>query len=1241
MKKLITSIPGITIIVSLLVLFGIQIFSPNLYNYIELNWPAILSQNIEQIKTEINEEFRLKEDSLINVRKKLEQVIINSNGNQFFEDFYKISTGENQGFLVMRNLEEFIWSSNFSYPSEKFNHLSPGSFFIDTHFALLLVNSSKISSSGNNYSVFSFLVFEPKMRNPADAEKNTGFLKYIENKYQTGFRIYYNQSEEILTDGREAGFFLVDSKSQKTAYLIMEKPYKSTTLNNINDWLKYINAFFVLLILAALGIISKKHLNTAGKLLKFGSYLVFAAMLRVFLYYFNTGSLFGIFGLNQSAYFSSSFMWGLVSSPIEFTFTAILFLLIIVKFYKYAFECEIKVNSIFLRVIILIAFTAISLILLRGFGAAVKSIVFDSTLHYFKGNDLFPSVTIVIMVFNLLMLAVCSFAVTLVLFKHIFYLGKGLLTVKLNAVYIFVIIQVCAFVYDVMQKEPQGTPLIRILYITLAFWFVYSEVKTKKSKIFTYFYMVICSSALSILLLLHYNSSRESDSLKTIAMETLKDDENKMEFVLREAALHIMKTLTESTHSELRDEISGYKVWNSIPLRNEGIEFEVEVLDKRNSLIGQYGNFPIPVNRIMANTPIRQSVFPEIAKTEYGKSKVFHTSIKWSFEDSINYIIAVKAILRKASGYDAGQSYLKPKLKEYIPLDEDKLSIIEFNDGKLSGSFGEIIPKAEELNKISNAKLGIFQDTFKQIKLTDRDYLFYIAQTESMGKLKRVAVGLREKEVTLELFDFFKIFFIHFLICVLFASAAYLFHYRQKLELVLTFRYKLLLAFLVISIIPLVLLAVYLRSLTEIRNDDAIKKSLRQKAFKVISVLEESESKEENGLKEKFISAAGKTDVNFNVFNGYKMIPGIGRNYIPGRQNLLIPDVYLNIFGEGYVEYMIKDGLKYEYYIRYNSNGSSFVLSLDSENNQVYIPLKGSEFDVFLFAIYSIASIIIIIISSVLASQISEPISELTSAAKRLARGDSSIQIRKSYHGEIGDLVNGFNQMVKELRKNQVKIAEIERESAWKEMARQVAHEIKNPLTPMKLSVQQLIAAYNDKSPKFDMIFEKVTNTVITQIDVLKNIASEFSNFARMPHLKPEKVDIIFVLSEAAELFREDNAKIVLNLPDSPVFVWADRDQMGRTLINLIRNSIQAGASKIEAEIQADLDECKVILSDNGEGIKKDIIKKIFDADFTTKQDGMGIGLNMAKKFIESIDGRITVESGEKTVFSIILPRMK
>ncbi|MDP2037457.1 MAG: ATP-binding protein, partial [Ignavibacteria bacterium] len=267
-------------------------------------------------------------------------------------------------------------------------------------------------------------------------------------------------------------------------------------------------------------------------------------------------------------------------------------------------------------------------------------------------------------------------------------------------------------------------------------------------------------------------------------------------------------------------------------------------------------------------------------------------------------------------------------------------------------------------------------------------------------------------------------------------------------------------------------------------------------------------------------------------------------------------------------------------------------------------------------------------------------IKKLTTATRAVSNGDLNVEVSINSKGELGELASGFNMMVQKIRQNQLDIAQFEREEAWREMAKQVAHEIKNPLTPMKLSVQQLITAYDDKSPKFNSIFEKVTATIISQIETLKNIASEFSNFARMPRANLEKLNIVPVITEVINLYSEQKNTLEFTYTEKEINVVADSDHLKRTLVNLIRNALQASASKIEINAAITEGFCSINVSDNGKGIDSENIPRIFEENYTTKISGMGLGLSMAKKYIESLNGKITVEktNSNGTTFVIMIP---
>jgi len=247
---------------------------------------------------------------------------------------------------------------------------------------------------------------------------------------------------------------------------------------------------------------------------------------------------------------------------------------------------------------------------------------------------------------------------------------------------------------------------------------------------------------------------------------------------------------------------------------------------------------------------------------------------------------------------------------------------------------------------------------------------------------------------------------------------------------------------------------------------------------------------------------------------------------------------------------------------------------------------------------------------------------------------------------EIGKLVNEYNRMIDELARSAELLARSERESAWREMARQVAHEIKNPLTPMKLSVQYLEQSWNRHSPDWDKRLAKFTQTMIEQIDTLSAIAGEFSDFAKMPVTKKENTNLVEVIQNAISLFRNyDNVHITFSKPSfSDFFVFADKEQLLRAFNNLLKNSIQAIGTrpdgKIEITVEHSGTNCKIEITDNGGGIPAELRNKIFSPNFTTKSGGMGLGLAIVRSIIVNSGGEISFRSveGEGTTFVILLP---
>lgn len=302
----------------------------------------------------------------------------------------------------------------------------------------------------------------------------------------------------------------------------------------------------------------------------------------------------------------------------------------------------------------------------------------------------------------------------------------------------------------------------------------------------------------------------------------------------------------------------------------------------------------------------------------------------------------------------------------------------------------------------------------------------------------------------------------------------------------------------------------------------------------------------------------------------------------------------------------------------------------------------------FLVAIINVF-ILLLAISIILAIFISNwltaPLRILQTSFSKVKFGKHNEQIHYEKEDEIGALVKDYNKKLEELEFAAQQLAKNEREMAWREMAKQVAHEIKNPLTPMKLSVQQLLRAYNPEDPKSEDKLKRVASSIIEQIDALTKIANEFSTFAKMPNPSQEKVELLQLINGVMELFNEsDGVAISIETTLDELYINGDKDQFVRVFNNLIKNALQAipkdKKGEVEISIQKQFGKAQIAIKDNGIGIEEGKRFKIFVPYFTTKSNGTGLGLAMVKQIIENHNGTIDFESteGVGTIFNIELP---
>ena len=400
-------------------------------------------------------------------------------------------------------------------------------------------------------------------------------------------------------------------------------------------------------------------------------------------------------------------------------------------------------------------------------------------------------------------------------------------------------------------------------------------------------------------------------------------------------------------------------------------------------------------------------------------------------------------------------------------------------------------------------------------------------------------------------------------------------------------------------------------------------------------------------FKEKIFQIADVQNVNFSIYN---LDGSLLNSTLISAENKINNSVLLKLRNSEELSIIQKTTINNVQY------RSSYSFILDNSSNPIWIlnlpyydddKLNSYELNSFIAIfgkVYFLILIIAIIFSYLISFYITKSLSEIGKKIKltRLDKTNTKIQI-KARSKEVNILVESYNKMVEMLNDSVEKLSKSNKEQAWREMAKQVAHEIKNPLTPMRLSIQSFQRNFDKNDPKFDSRLDEFSKTLIQQIDTMSTIASAFSNFAEMPAQQGEKINIVETTKLALKIFKENY--IVFSSEFKDLQVRIDRTQMVRIITNLIKNALEACELIKEPKVQVTIEKKKkeVLISviDNGQGISKELKNKIFEPKFTTKTSGMGLGLGMVKNLVDSYNGRISMSSkiNTGTTFSITFPQ--
>ncbi len=597
-----------------------------------------------------------------------------------------------------------------------------------------------------------------------------------------------------------------------------------------------------------------------------------------------------------------------------------------------------------------------------------------------------------------------------------------------------------------------------------------------------------------------------------------------------------------------------------------------------------------------------------------------------------------------------------------------ELSLAEFRDGRIVRQFGQhfgrtrLAPGYEEV-------LSQEGELWRSETVRDNQYLTYYSRSAPDDASSTVGVRIPALLAFDHLYYLLRLTVVGLVVGMVVYLLGLYGRYRHGLVPAqrVRFRNKVLNAFLIVGLVSMVAMGVVGVRVVTGESERVVERRLRDRLARIEETLalegRDGEPLWRVARRMSIDSLAARVGLDLRVYEDAELVgtsrprlvrDGLVDERLPGA-------VYHELYDEAY-RFTVAEGAigTFRYLVGYQtlvdeSGRPRIVVGVPTLAQQEQVAEEQARTLAYLFGALLVLFVLVMLTAVVLASALARPIARLRRGLEAVGEGRLAEALSVNTRDEVGDLVRTFNDMRAQLAESRRKLAQQEREVAWREMARQVAHEIKNPLTPMKLSIQHLRRAFkqvevDEADATFPDLFDRITTTLVEQIEALVRIADEFSTFARLPTRVLETLDLNEVVREAVRLMEQetDAETLALNLFDDPLPVEADREELRRTYINLIKNALQAipdareGRVRVSTTLVDDQNgpvvESQVV--DNGTGIPPDVQDKMFEPNFSTRTGGTGLGLAIAQKTIDDLEGTIEYETseGEGTTFWVRLP---
>ena len=1096
-----------------------------------------------------------------------------------------------------------------------------------------------------------------------------------------GTQVEFNFSRDapVTRDGRYRSEVLVGIDSSKVGTVTMANPSRSAFLEGVGTTFHVVHSTLWLLLLALACATLGSRLSTIPSLLVRSiavTGLIWVA--RYVLVWFDLPSSVIHTGIFDPSFFASKFGNGLAKSIGELLLTdAALFAntFIVGRWILLEKKPLAPVPGSFLvRWFFVFLSAALVFLLLRGYGAAIRSAVFDSTLRYNDPMVIVPSFELGVMVMSLFLLSLCLIAVSvgLVAVAFTFIAGAGGTGKKWPWLITAAVFALAAVLFGVPLASPLVSLPYRILFAMAVVGFtivLFGRNRRGRSMITPQTpLMALALSALFFYLILDDTvHDRDRERMESYAQQVVKPSDSWLRFMADEALQEFGTEETSSTiltgDDDALDRLA-FDHWAHSTIAREGYNCIFAVTDSSGSELSRFmiGGEATPemYNNLPMDRPRAKRIVVHRDGTGVNAIRIYSGSIPITSGDGrlLGYGRVVVAASQQTLFRGDSPPVLRSQSSEPVETFHRPITISEFHDGRLLSSTTTMLPINYELpGKVQKTLADSAVSTlWSDEQIDDKDYeTFYVKRASTPNQV--IALMVPKLGTTWHLIEVIKVFVYYGIVVLVFMVGLFVVERLRGRRYQFTFRDKLLGALLVTALLPLVIMATYGRQFARERLMNTTAKRLEQETA-TLGVSIEQRLQGEEGIVQEALSRyeidrlADEAGTDFNLYVGNQLQASSRPElYDAGVLDKRLSGLaFANTILKGKRFYVQTETIgSYEYAVGYRPlvGGAGRIVGIVAVPTLYRIEEVEEEIaqqNALVFGIYAIVVFAIVIIATTFANRIAAPIHGLTLATKRVARGDLNVTVGVSNaDGEIGELIRSFEVMTRELARSRENLVRFERELAWKEMAKQVAHEIKNPLTPMKLSLQHLRQMYKDGARNFEQVFNEMVKTVIEQIDTLSRIAGEFARFARMPQPVLESVDVNAVLRESILLFEQDaDVTFDLALQEGLPTVRSDREELRRAFINIIRNGIQAVNNSGRITIRSLCEQGWVVVSihDDGVGMSGEVKAKLFEPNFSTKSEGMGLGLAITKKSIDDVGGSISIESeeGKGTTVTISLP---